>query len=173
MKRNTLDCNICFLTSEWGQEISVQQISLFFVISIRLTLLPCTCFVLWFWLMGFFSLVVRVCLPSAFCFYTSLCQTQSHKLAVCKRLQSWKRKPSKLWLCPLQVLIASELKSKCLVNVFYTPSSSAALPIFTKEQFIKRTPSIKKPSVSFDCQYKKTENTSEGALSKCPLLFQL
>lgn len=24
MKRNTLDCNICFLTSEWGQEISVQ-----------------------------------------------------------------------------------------------------------------------------------------------------
>lgn len=172
MKRNTLDCNICFLTSEWGQEISVQQISLFFVISIRLTLLPCTCFVLWFWLMGFFLLLfVFVCLLHSVS--TPLFARLRVISQQCKRLQSWKRKPSKLWLCPLQVFIASELKSKCLVNVFYSPSSSAALPIFTKEQFIKRTPSIKKPSVSFDCQYEKTENTSEGALSKCPLLFQL
>lgn len=55
--------------------------------------------------------------------------------------------------------------------MFYNPSSSTALPIITKEQFIKRTPSVKKPSVSFDCQSEKTENASEGALSSAPYHF--
>lgn len=55
--------------------------------------------------------------------------------------------------------------------MFYNPSSSTALPIITKERFIKRTPPVKKPSVSFDCQCEKTENTSEGALSSAPYHF--
>lgn len=92
-------------------------------------------------------------LPSAFCCSTSFYQTESHKLAVCKR--------------PIEDVI------RCLVIVFYNPSSSTPLPTFTQEQFIERTISVKKPSLSFNCQYEKTENISEGSLNKCPFLFQL
>jgi len=127
---------------------------------ILLLLLPCTCF----------SVPPLFLFPPCeFCCCTSVCQTQSHRLVACNRLQKSDKKTEQAMAAhPPQVLIALERQSKCLLNVLYTSISSAALPIITEEQFIKRTPPVKKPSVSFDCQSEKTENTSEKALSSAP-----